>query len=629
VADKFIGNKFDENQLQGLRDKIVNKALVIGFFFGFISYSVTFMRALEYGLDWTFISISVVIVYLALVVFFRRKLSLNVKIYTIMGVVLIALVSGLVKYGFLVSSKAYLILIPILVSFILEYKKALILLFVYTSVYVLFGVLFMMHLIPFEIDANDYILSPSAWLMDISIIMLTALALLLVGKMYSATILEKLDVIKENSKDLEIREKRYRSLFEHSFDAVMILKDGLFYQANEKAVEMFGGTMDYVIGNSPKNTSPEYQSDGEKSSEKAARKIAKALAGEPQLFEWKHKKQNGELFDASISLVLIQYEGQEYLQAILHDITLRKKRQAQIEEYKEHLESLVMLRTQELEAVNKDLIATNKSLEIQRNELENTVRKLHETQEKLIESEKMASLGLLTAGVAHEINNPLNYIQGGVYGLQNNLEIIYSKIHDKIEEGDLAINTEMFEGIEEGVRRITNIVNSLNHFSRYNENVHDICCLVDIVNNCLNILHHQIKNKVDVEVKQMGTDLCIQGYEGSLHQIFLNLILNAYQAIEGKVGRILIVLKKSEDNKKAIVKIEDNGSGMTESVMSKIFDPFFTTKEPGVGTGLGLSIVYKAVEKHKGKISVESQIGEGTKFILEFPMKQKELNKLN
>ena len=244
-----------------------------------------------------------------------------------------------------------------------------------------------------------------------------------------------------------------------------------------------------------------------------------------------------------------------------------------------------------------------RALDEKRKALKNSFLELQATSQKLIESEKMASLGMLSAGVAHEINNPLNFIKGGA-------EMLSSKFENFKEAQPFV------QAIGEGVRRTTSIVNSLSHFSRNTPAMDELCDIHEIIDNCLIMLNHRLKYKVEV-IKKYGDigDLRIVGNEGKLHQAFLNIITNAEQAIKGK-GTITIGTAVSKG--KIEVSIADNGMGIEPKNLLKIKEPFFTTKGSGEGTGLGLSITYKVIEDHRGTIQVQSEVSKGTQFIITF-----------
>lgn len=232
---------------------------------------------------------------------------------------------------------------------------------------------------------------------------------------------------------------------------------------------------------------------------------------------------------------------------------------------------------------------------------------LQRTQKLLVTSEKMASLGVMAMGIAHEINNPLNFIKNGTEALE-------ARISEDMPEKAKELEP-MFRIVREGVKRSTNIVKSLSHFSRKTPSLEEKCDLKDIIENCLLILHNKIKNRVQI-ITTFGKDCIAIGNEGRLHQALLNILANAAQAIEGK-GIINILTSKKEGMIE--VTIEDDGEGIPEENLSKISDPFFTTKAPGEGTGLGLFITYSIIEEHNGEIDVISNPGKGTIFIVSIP----------
>jgi signal transduction histidine kinase len=290
------------------------------------------------------------------------------------------------------------------------------------------------------------------------------------------------------------------------------------------------------------------------------------------------------------------------------DITENKKTEHELEEYREHLEKLVKERTEELGLANEELIAANKELTFQREELQTALDELNNTHQQLVESEKMASLGILAAGISHEINNPLNFIQGGLSGLNDyfNDHLADHKKHVKL----------MLEGIQEGITRASNIVSSLNHFSRNTESQNEQCDIHAIIDNCLVMLQNQLKHKINVEKTFTEQPFALYGNEGKLHQAFLNILLNACQAIQD-TGTISITTETSKHD--LFISIADTGCGIRSDDLPKIFDPFFTTKAPGIGTGLGLSITYTILQEHRGEVEFKSRVGEGTTALIRLP----------
>ncbi|WP_436514440.1 sensor histidine kinase [Ekhidna sp. To15] len=247
------------------------------------------------------------------------------------------------------------------------------------------------------------------------------------------------------------------------------------------------------------------------------------------------------------------------------------------------------------------------ALVIKNKKIGDSMKELQETTHMLIQSEKMASLGMLSAGVAHEINNPLNFIKGGVEILEDGLK----------EEKELQFEASpSLHVIKEGLKRASVIVNSLNHYSRKTDSMNEKCDLNEILNNSLVMLQPKLKYKGEVVKDLENAPLVVTGNEGKLHQAFLNILSNAEQAIE-KNGTVTVRSRKL--NSKMAVEIMDDGEGISKENLNRISDPFFTTKPVGKGTGLGLAITYKIIEEHNGNVNVVSKPGKGAKFTISFP----------
>jgi signal transduction histidine kinase len=239
------------------------------------------------------------------------------------------------------------------------------------------------------------------------------------------------------------------------------------------------------------------------------------------------------------------------------------------------------------------------------NELKKALEELKETQLQLINSEKMASLGQLVAGVAHEINTP-------VASIKSNNSII-SKIVSQIEQEDLRqMLTEINALDTEAIQRISNIVISLKKFVRLDEAELQEANINKELDLTLDLIRHEIKNRIEIE-KNYGELPLVKCYPNMLNQVFTNILVNACQAIEGN-GKITITTD-FQDNK-LIVKIKDTGKGISKENLNKIFTVGYTTKGVGVGTGLGLAISQKIIDKHNGQIKVLSELGVGTEFII-------------
>lgn len=278
----------------------------------------------------------------------------------------------------------------------------------------------------------------------------------------------------------------------------------------------------------------------------------------------------------------------------VEDITELKESQQALEEYNHKLEFMVAQRTEELSQKNKDL--------------EEALTNLTYAQNQLIQSEKMASLGLLVAGVGHEINNPLNFIKQGV----NSMNI---EIEKQFADGKSIVSPFM-EIINEGVSRASAIVKSLSYFSRQSQSMKEECDIHEILNNCLMILNNKMVDRVTVSKNYSPDSAVVSGNSGKLHQAFINILSNAEQAIETS-GQISIYTEVRQGD--VTLYVTDTGVGIEPKNLRKISDPFFTTKPPGKGTGLGLFLTYAIIGEHKGTIEVESQKNKGTTFRVNLP----------
>ena len=305
------------------------------------------------------------------------------------------------------------------------------------------------------------------------------------------------------------------------------------------------------------------------------------------------------------NLRIIQYGGAfaivlilSMLVIVMHNLKIKKQLNIKLIEH-----------IFEEETLNEELQSTNEELESQRDNLETTVKKLKDTQEQLIQAEKMASLGVLASGVAHEVNNPLNFIKGGVFGLNDYLEENFSDHANEIK-----IYTD---SINQGIDRASDIVRSLSHYSHTSEAQIKECQIHVIIDNCLNILRNKIENKIELNKSYTETDFLVKCNEGKMHQAILNILSNAVQAIQG-TGKITI--ETTLNKKHCHINISDSGCGISKAHQFKIFDPFFTTKEPGEGTGLGLSITYNIIKELNGSIEIESELYKGTSIGITLPL---------
>ena len=234
----------------------------------------------------------------------------------------------------------------------------------------------------------------------------------------------------------------------------------------------------------------------------------------------------------------------------------------------------------------------------------------------MVQSEKMASLGRLSAGIIHEINNPLNYASQALYLLKTK--------KDRMPEGDREKYMEILSDIEEGVGRVQKIVSDLRTFSHPHTGVVvDLINVQEGVSAALRFLSHEVKDKVKVLVEIPKEELVLADRNKLIH-VFVNLIQNSVDAMKEKKYQgedPSLWIQSRRENGKVLISVRDNGTGIASENLSKVFDPFFTTKDVGEGMGLGLSLCYRMMAEQGGGISVKSEIGKFTEFILEWPTK--------
>ncbi len=302
--------------------------------------------------------------------------------------------------------------------------------------------------------------------------------------------------------------------------------------------------------------------------------------------------------------------------------------QEQLSQFNNVLEQTIEKRTVELVEKNRALIKTNLDLS--------------KSKQNVLQAEKLASIGQLAAGVAHEINNPLSYVTSNLGSLKHYLTIykqvilplvecakteeqtvkkqLLQEIMSNIQETDVVFVAQdmeaLLEEMEEGLQRVTDIVQRLSTFSRTNSDTHQLVNINDCIESTYKMVQKQVSSKANLSLELADLPL-IYINAGKINQVLTNIIINAAQAIE-HYGEIKVSTHVADNQ--INVKISDNGCGIPEFQLSKIFDPFFTTKKEGEGTGLGLAISFDIMKEHKGQLDVESTVGVGTIFTLSFPL---------
>lgn len=434
----------------------------------------------------------------------------------------------------------------------------------------------------------------------------------------------KLHIIQEQMKESYKKQQQFVEMVENSFDFIALadFKGTLLY-INEEGKKMVGLNKDRSLKDLKVVDLMQ-----KKTGEVLYRKIL------PQIVTkgfWKGELdlkniETGEIIYTDVSTFIIRdKKTQESLAwaTIQKDITKRKKTEAELTIIHENLKKLL-----ERERKNREALA-----EAHQN--------LKNTQSKLVLSEKMASLGQLTAGIAHEINNPMNFVYAGGDALKESVEeliqiiMMYStldneeNIRDKLNKiKDLKRELEypalindirnLLDDVRVGAERTIEIVNSLKLFSRSEDEQmrqHDIHLALDatvVMLKGITVGNVTFVKKYEADLPQ------IDCFTGQISQVFMNVIGNAIHAIEKEEEGFIEITTKNFP-KKITISIKDNGEGMTQETKKRIFEPFFTTKEIGKGTGLGMSISYGIIEKHHGSIEIKSQRGEGAEFIITIP----------
>jgi signal transduction histidine kinase len=361
-----------------------------------------------------------------------------------------------------------------------------------------------------------------------------------------------------------------------------------------------------------------------------------------------HEAQLGALQQMLLDISLNYRQGNFELQLKRHDDQYRwfQLRCLPLNEMTDSGLTAAFYEMTDASMAEEQLIEINASLQFlvdeQTRHLQDVNKQLQETQSKILQSEKMASIGLLAAGVAHEINNPLGFINSNLSSLERYLKKIREYISlqanllqqtaaaDQLEQLnekrrqlklDLILDdaSDLIEESLDGARRVQRIVLDLKSFSRVDKGDEQLIDLNDCLETTINIAWNELKYKAGIE-KDYGELELLYCLPQQLNQVFLNILINAVHAIE-KQGKIRI--KTWQQDKMQYVAISDDGCGMPAEVCEQIFEPFFTTKKMGQGTGLGLSISCDVIKKHGGEIRVTSEVGKGSTFTVCLPCRKK------
>lgn len=343
--------------------------------------------------------------------------------------------------------------------------------------------------------------------------------------------------------------------------------------------------------------------------------------------------QDGRVFEVSSRP---QYLGEQIVGRVFgfHDITQRTLAEAALRESRDLLEQRVLARTADLNAANETLVQ-------ERERQAALIKRLEEAQNQLLQAERMASIGQLAAGVAHEINNPIGFVNSNLGSLQRyvtdllRLLSVYQQVEPALPGAELQAIRQVKAEIDveflredlacllseslDGLKRVTRIVQDLKDFSHVDEAERQWADLEAGLESTLRVVCNELKYKAEV-VKEFAGIPPVECFAFQLNQVFMNLLVNAAHALE---GHGTITIRTGHDDEQVWVQVQDTGRGIKPEHLTRIFEPFFTTKPVGQGTGLGLSLAYGIVKKHDGSLEVKSELGQGTVFKVILPKKRR------
>ena len=419
--------------------------------------------------------------------------------------------------------------------------------------------------------------------------------------------------LKEVEETLHRSEAKFRSLADTVSAATIVHRGGKLLYANRYAERLTG-----YSGEELRNM--DFDEFAHPDWRPALREIwAARQHGEavPARYEYRGNTKNGEVRWVEVSGCLMEYEGLPSALITAIDVTERKNAEDALRQAHHELEALVARRTEQL----------------------------GQAQEQLVQSDKLASIGQLAAGVAHEINNPIGFVQSNLGSLERYLHDLFDMVGayesveaalataapqtaDALRQRREALDIDfikedipkLLHESKEGITRVRKIVQDLKDFSRVDKILEwEFADLHKCLDSTLNIAANEIKYKADV-VKAYGELPEVECLPSQLNQVFMNLLVNAAQAMDGPRGSITVRTGATDDG--VWIEIADTGKGIPAENLKRIFDPFFTTKPVGQGTGLGLSLSYGIVRKHYGDIAAHSEIGQGTTFRITLPLRQ-------
>ncbi|MEP0871462.1 PAS domain S-box protein [Trichocoleus desertorum AS-A10] len=467
---------------------------------------------------------------------------------------------------------------------------------------------------------------------------------------------------RRSAKQLRSSEERFQLLVESVKDYAiyMLDSDGVVISWNTGAERIKGYSAEEVIG---RHFSCFYPPEQVQEGKPAWELQQAATLGQCEVEGERVRRDGSRFWVNALMIALRDNHGQlQGFAKVTRDITERKQTESILQQAFDQLEKRVHERTSELSQANfmlKQEIAEREQMEAalrqseaqlkqQAQQLESTLHELQRTQSQLVQSEKMSSLGQLVAGVAHEINNPVSFIYGNVkyadeyvQTVLHLLTLYQQQCPDPVDELQAALEgidleflatdlQKLLQSMKVGAERIREIVLSLRNFSRLDEAEMKAVDIHEGLDNTLLILKNRLKAHAGhpgiTVLPEYGDLPLVECYAGQLNQVFMNILSNAIDVLEDSQDQsaeqpgVIHVCTTVQADQWVVIRIADNGPGISETVQRRLFDPFFTTKPVGRGVGLGLSISYQiVVEKHGGRLKCHSIAGQGTEFVIEIP----------
>ena len=422
-------------------------------------------------------------------------------------------------------------------------------------------------------------------------------------------------------KALQESEQKFKVLVEALPDVIMVIDNsGKVLYANKHLKSQTGyKEEDLQFG----KYNPFIYPEDQKLFNKNLNAIANGKKNSTKPFENRFISTKGEIIWYSTILSRIEFKGSQAIQIVSRNISETKEYEIELEQHRNRLQDLVSERTKEINQLNKDLVGSNTELkklndEISRQniDLKTLLSQLKSTQRQLIDSEKLASVGKIAEGLAHELNNPINWIGGVLRPMQQNIEDLKQMVSNEKADEVFAEMDELFQNIKYGTRKISDIIKTLSEITPQgtSEKVVTIHLPELIYSNIYTLESRYPEVKFKVE---MPEDLVLEARSIDIQQIFFNVIKNAADAVENRAGNVKIKIEKDSGSLRC--QVTDDGPGIPEEIQQDIYEPFFTTKEGDSYLGLGLYIVKSIVSKYNGSIFVNSVDNKGTMFSFALP----------